>query len=101
MRAAIDPAMLATDLADYLVDRGIPFREAHKLSGMLVREAERRGVSLSDLPFEAFRDIHSVFDEDVLDVFEVDRSPAARRVAGATAPAAVREQIALARAALA
>jgi argininosuccinate lyase len=100
MRAAIDPAMLATDLADYLVDRSIPFREAHKISGMLVREAERRGVTLTDLPFEAFRDIHSAFDEDVLDVFVVDSSPASRTVAGATAPSAVRDQIAQAHAAL-
>jgi argininosuccinate lyase len=93
MRSFLDPAMLATDLADYLVDRGVPFRESHKIAGLLVREAETRGVTLTDLPFEAFRAVHPAFDEDVLDVFEVDRSPAARNVTGATAPSAVREQI--------
>jgi argininosuccinate lyase len=93
MRAALDDAMLATDLADYLVERGVPFREAHKAVGALVREAEARGASLSALPYEAFRATNAAFDEDTLNVFNFARSAAARRVSGATAPAAVREQI--------
>jgi argininosuccinate lyase len=100
MRGALDDAMLATDLADYLVERGVPFREAHKVTGALVREAEVRDVSLSALPFDAFRAAHSAFGEDTLDVFDFARSAAARRASGATAPEAVREQIAKARAAL-
>jgi argininosuccinate lyase len=100
MRAALDPAMLATDLADYLVHRGIPFRESHKIAGILVREAETRGITLTDLPYEVFRNTHPALEEDVLDVFEVDSSPAARTVSGATAPAAVQQQLALARNAL-
>lgn len=97
MRAALDDAMLATDIADYLVDRGVPFREAHRVVGGLVREAEQRGVTLSALPFEAFRAAHPVCDEDILDVFDLDRSAATRRVPGATAPDAVRAQLAQAR----
>jgi argininosuccinate lyase len=100
MRAAIDDAMLATDLADYLVERGVPFREAHKATGALVREAETRGVTLSALPLDVFQAIHSAFGDDVYGVFNADRSAATRRVAGATAPEAVRAQIARARAAL-
>jgi argininosuccinate lyase len=101
MRAALDDAMLATDVADYLVDRGVPFREAHKAVGAVVRAAESRGVPISELPFAAYREAHGVFDEDVLDVFDMDRSAAARAVPGATAPAAVRAQVEQARAALA
>ena len=100
MRAALDTAMLATDLADYLVERGVPFREAHSITGQLVREAELRGSSIEELPYKSFREIHSVFDEDVLDIFDFERSVAARHVAGATGPEAVRDQLALARVAL-
>jgi argininosuccinate lyase len=100
MRAALDDAMLATDVADYLVERGVPFREAHKAVGALVRAAETQGVSLAGLPFETFRGIHPAFGEEVLDTFDFARSAAARATAGATAPAAVRAQIEQARAAL-
>jgi argininosuccinate lyase len=100
MRAALDDAMLATDLADELVDRGVPFREAHKAVGALVREAEARGATLSALPLDVFRGIHAAFGENTLDVFDFARSAAARRVSGATAPEAVREQIERAREAI-
>ena len=97
MRAALDDAMLATDLADYLVARGVPFREAHHIVGRLVREAEQRGVALSALPLEVFLAAHPVCEPDVLQVFDFNRSVAMRRVPGATAPEAVNEQIAQAR----
>jgi argininosuccinate lyase len=100
MRAALDDAMLATDVADYLVERGVPFREAHKAVGALVRAAETRGLALSALPFDAYREVHPAFGEDVQDVFDLDRSAASRRVTGATAPVAVREQLVRARQAL-
>jgi len=96
MRAAFEDAMLATDVADYLVERGVPFREAHHAVGALVREAESRGVALSALPIDAYRAVHAAFGDDVLAVFDFARSAAARRVAGATGPEAVREQLALA-----
>jgi argininosuccinate lyase len=97
MLAALDDAMLATDIADYLVERKAPFREAHKVVGILVREAEQRGVTLSSLPFEAFRAVHPTFGEDLLDTFDYSRSAASRAVAGGTAPQAVRAQIERAR----
>jgi argininosuccinate lyase len=100
MLAALDDAMLATDIADYLVERGVPFREAHKVVGILVREAEGRGATLSTLPFDTFRAVHPTFGEDLLDIFDYGRSAASRQVVGATAPAAVRAQIEQARAAL-
>jgi argininosuccinate lyase len=100
MRAALDDAMLATDVADYLVERGVPFREAHRAVGALVREAEARGVVLSALPADVYRAIHPAFGADVAQVYDLDRSAAARRVPGATAPEAVRAQLRQAREAL-
>jgi argininosuccinate lyase len=100
MRAALGESMLATDLADYLVARGAPFREAHHAVGALVREAEGRGVALSALPLSSYRSTHPAFGDDVTSVFDFARSAAARRALGGTAPKAVREQIVRAKAAL-
>jgi argininosuccinate lyase len=93
MRGALDEAMLATDLADDLVTRGVPFREAHHAVGALVREAEGRRVALSALPLESYRSAHPAFGADVASIFDFARSVAARRAVGGTAPEAVREQI--------
>lgn len=97
MSAALDPAMLATDLADYLVARGMPFREAHHVSGEVVALAERRQTTIDGLNFEDYRNLSPLFDEDVLDVFDFSRAVRERRTYGGTAPDAVREQIGLAK----
>lgn len=101
MQSALDAAMLATDLADYLVARGIPFREAHHIVGTLVRTAEARNLSLADLPLDTYRATSPTFDADVRHVFDMARSAASRRVPGATAPDAVRAQLAQAQTRLA
>jgi argininosuccinate lyase len=93
MEAALDEAILATDLADYLVRRGLPFRESHALVGRLVRRAEQQGVTLGNLSPEAFREESSLFDADVISVFDFRRSVETRDVLGGTAPSAVRRQI--------
>lgn len=97
MRAALDPAMLATDLADYLVGQGMPFREAHHVAGRAVRLAAEQGIAISELSLERLRTLSDLFSEDVAAVFDFDESVARRRAAGGTAPDAVREQIAAAR----
>ncbi len=97
LRAALDESMLATDLADYLVARGMPFREAHGVSGRLVRRAVDAGVGLSALPLEVFQAESGLFTEDVADVFDFSASVARRRSVGGTAPDAVRTQIESAR----
>ncbi len=101
MAAALDDALLATDLADYLVRRGVPFRQSHHLVGQVVRRAEALGLPLRDLPLDEYQAIHPAFAEDLYALFDFRRSVAARSVVGGTAPAAVREQIAQARAHLA
>jgi len=97
MRAALDASMLATDLADRLVKRGVPFREAHRKVGEAVRLAEQRGASLADLEPEDYAGIAPEFGADIADVFDPMVSIAAREVAGGTGPNAVRSQIAQAR----
>jgi len=81
---------LATDVADYLVRKGMPFRKAHEVVGRLVVEAERRGCELNELPFEVYRQASELFEEDVLEI-TVDSAIAARDVPGGTAPRRVLE----------
>jgi argininosuccinate lyase len=93
MRAALDDGMLATDLADYLVRRGVPFRDSHHLVGQAVRRAEELGIALKDVSLAEYRAIHPAFDRDVYGVFDFARSIAARATRGGTAPVSVQGQI--------
>jgi argininosuccinate lyase len=97
MRAAVTGAMMATDLADYLVRKGATFREAHGAVGRLVREAEEAGVELDRLPVAQVRAAHALFGEDVMEALGAEASLAMRNVDGGTGPEAVGRQVALAR----
>lgn len=101
MSAALDARLLATDLADYLVRMGIPFRQAHHLVGRAVRRAEELGVSLSALDLAEYRAISTNFGADLYTVFDFRKSVNARDVRGGTALRAVEEQLAYASVALA
>jgi argininosuccinate lyase len=93
--AAVDSAMLATDLADFLVKSGVPFREAHGLVGRLVRAAEELGTPLDRLPAEIFEKVSAHFaGADLPALFDARRSLEARAGVGGTAPTAVADQIA-------
>lgn len=94
---ALDDAMLATDLADYLVRRGVPFRQSHELVGRAVRRAEALGLPLRELPLAEFQAVSEAFDTDLYAVFDHRRSVEARDSYGGTATAAVRQQIERAR----
>jgi len=93
MEAAIDSTMMATDLADYLVGLGIPFREAHGLTGQAVRLALENGKSLDEVTLSEYQAIHPKFKESVYDVFDPRQSIARRKAFGGTAPEAVKEQL--------
>jgi argininosuccinate lyase len=101
MEAALDDGMLATDLADYLVERGVPFRQSHYLVGQVVRRAEVLDLPLRLLPLEEFQAISPLFGPDLYQVFDPHRSVERRASLGGTARAAVRAQIARARSILA
>ena len=92
--AVADPALLATDLADYLVRRGVPFREAHHAVGAVVRLAEKYSVRLNGLTLEQVQSVHAAFGADWTAVFDLPRAMAARAATGMPGPAQVRRQLA-------
>jgi len=92
-RAASNPALLATEAADYLVRQGVPFRQAHDLVGQVLREAERQGVSWVSLPPEALKKISPAFPADLTKVLNLEAALCAKKVPGGTAPEAVRAAI--------
>lgn len=84
MRAALDPAMLATDMADYLVAKGVPFREAHALAGRAVKLAETRGVALSELRADDLAPLSDRIAPDVTRVFDFAAAVERRAALGGT-----------------
>ena len=91
----------ATDLADYLVRSGVPFRDAHEIVGQAVAHCIKAECDLASLPLATLKDFHQAIEEDVFDVLTLEGSVAARNHIGGTAPAQVREAVTTARAALA
>jgi argininosuccinate lyase len=100
MSAAISGAMMATDLADYLVRKRVSFRDAHGAVGRLVREAEEAGVDLAQLPRASFTAAHASFGSDVLEELSALASLRHREIRGGTGPSAVAEQLASAKSAI-
>lgn len=92
--AASNPALLATEAADCLVRKGIPFRQAHDLVGQVLREAEKQNVAWVALPLDTLRKISPAFEADFAKSFSVEAALAAKRVPGGTAPESVRAAIA-------
>ena len=91
--AANDPNLLATDLAEYLVKKGVPFREAHEIVGTLVATAVAQGTKLNAIALADLKKLSPQFDVDVVGVFDVRRSLGARRAVGAPSPENVKAQI--------
>lgn len=101
MREALNQGFAtATDLADYLVKKGLPFRDAHEVVARAVRAAEERGCDLPDLPLGDLRAFSELIEEDVYQVLTVEGALDSRDHIGGTAPAQVRAAIARARASL-
>ena len=93
MQAALSPDMLATDLADYLVRKGVPFRETHHISGQVVALAERERIPMDQLSFEQIHGVDSRFEKDVMSCFNYEKSVESRNVQGGTSKSSVMEQI--------
>jgi argininosuccinate lyase len=100
MFQALTMDVLATDLADYLVRKGIPFRETHHVSGRAVALAESRKCQLNDLTLEDYKGLHEKFTEDVRDVFDFEASVERRQAIGGPSRKMVDRQIATLRAIL-
>jgi argininosuccinate lyase len=92
-RALEDDAVLAVDVAEYLVMKGVPFRRAHEIVGRVVAAAERKCKKLSELSLDELRRQSKAFGPDVSEVLDVGRSLASKASAGSTAPAMVRKEL--------
>jgi len=97
MSAALDEELLATDLADYLVEKGMPFRNAHHVVGRAVQLAARLGIQLSQVSLGHLQALSPLFEDDVREVFDFRRAVNRRRAPGGTAPETVAIQIAAGR----
>jgi argininosuccinate lyase len=93
LQAASDPALLATDLADYLVERGLAFRQAHHIVGAVVAYAERHGQLLNKITLDELRKIHPGFGPDVSRVFDLGKAMDRRQMMGSPGGKPVRAQI--------
>jgi argininosuccinate lyase len=92
--AASNPALLATEAADYLVRKGVPFRQAHDLVGKILKEAERQQKLWTELPLAELQKLSPAFDTDFATVLNVDAALASKKVSGGTALESVRAAIA-------
>ena len=97
MAARIVPTLFSTDLADYLVERNVPFREAHEIVGKVVRHAEERGMSIDELSLTELQTFSTYFTKNVIEVFDVKTALMRRTLEGGTAPNALLQQLRLAR----
>lgn len=93
MIKSLSPDMLATDLADYLVRKGVPFRETHHISGRVVALSESENKPMDTLTFEQLQSVDSRFEKDILKVFDYQKSVEMRSAKGGTSRSAVMEQI--------
>src|SRR3989449_6984587 len=92
--AASHPALLATEAADYLVRKGVPFRQAHDIIGKVLREAEEQNMSWTELPLETLKKISTAFEADFSKNLSVEAALAVKKVHGGTAPESVSDAIA-------
>ena len=92
--AASNTALLATEAADYLVHKGVPFRHAHDMVGKVLREAEKQGISWLNLPLETLKAISPAFEADFAGSLSLKAALDAKNVPGGTAPEAVRKAVA-------
>lgn len=93
MKAALTADMLATDVADYLVLKGVPFRQTHHIAGAIVRKAEEQGVSIDKLSVEDLQQVSPLFEPDVTQIFDFERSVEKRSTVGGTSKSSVIAQV--------
>jgi argininosuccinate lyase len=93
MASQLEPNLLATDLADYLVKKGMPFREAHGVVGSVVQLAENKKIRLTELSLADLQSISSMFSDDVQTVFSFTSALANRAIPGGTSPEALENQL--------
>lgn len=93
-KAAGNEFTTATDIADYLAKKGLPFRTAHAVTGKIVRHCIEKGITFSDLSVEAYKEFSPIFEEDILSVVDARNSAASRTCAGGSSPSSARQSLA-------
>lgn len=93
MREALAPEMLATEFADYLVRKGVPFREGHHISGRIVQLAEKEGVPVDQLSFEQLQSVDARFEQGVQECLDYNRAVELKDAEGGTSRRSVLEQV--------
>lgn len=93
MRQGLESELLATDIAEYLVDKGLPFRQAHHIVGRLVVICSERQCRFDEISLSDYQQESALFEQDVYEWLDFDRSLSRRAVDGGTAPVAVDKQI--------
>jgi argininosuccinate lyase len=88
--SSADPALVSTEIADYLVNRGVPFREAHEIVGKVLRAAEQEGKTIREMPLERLKTFSGEFGDDLNTMLTLDSALARRNGPGGTAPSSVR-----------
>ncbi|GBU20860.1 argininosuccinate lyase [Fibrobacteres bacterium R8-0-B4] len=96
IKQGLDPFLLATDMADYLVRKGMPFRQAHNVVGRLVGYCAESGVALTDVSIVKLSEFSEMFGDDVTDLYSWERAVNSRAVKGGTSLSSVEEQIKMA-----
>ena len=94
LAAASDPFLLATDLADYLVRKKVPFRQAHDIMGQLTAYSLKHNKPFAELDLAEYRQVSKAFGKDVYQVLDIDTALKARKGIGAPSPANVSRQLA-------
>ncbi|KAI1855241.1 hypothetical protein JX265_006617 [Neoarthrinium moseri] len=93
MKAALDPLMLATDLADKVIRKSVPFRETHHISGQVVALSEKTDNPMDKLTYEQLKGIDARFEEDIAESFDCEESVEMRSAKGGTSKDSVLQQI--------
>lgn len=93
IHAALDWQMLTVDLADYLVEKGVPFRQAHHIMAQMTRQSEDLKIPLPELPLENWQKVHPAFGPDLFALFDIEHCLDRRAAWGGTAPQAVKAQL--------
>jgi argininosuccinate lyase len=86
--------LLATDVADYLVTRGVAFRDAHHIVGKAVAESEKRACTLDALPLDVWKKIHPACDQGIQKLFDAPKALARRKMTGAPGKAQIKRELA-------
>jgi argininosuccinate lyase len=93
IKLKLSPMLLATEIADYLTEKGIPFREAHEVTGKIVKWTEKNDTSLDEIPLSELKNFSPLFNKDIYDYLKFENALSRRNLMGGTGKKSVKEQI--------